>query len=128
MFKKKLLIIFFIFFSNYCYALSNQEVRQAIQDWINSQEYPQEMDELTIMIDTVTTSRGILYTYQLNLHQDDLIDFRPVFNSIKSTALEALCNNTAMIWYKNNEVEMTYEYLDKDENLITLFKIHSSSC
>ena len=98
MFKKKLLIIFFIFFSNYCYALSNQEVRQAIQDWINSQEYPQEMDELTMMIDTVTTSRGILYTYQLNLHQDDLIDFRPVFNSIKSTALEALCNNPAMIW------------------------------
>ena len=95
MFKKKLLIIFFIFFSNYCYALSNQEVRQAIQDWINSQEYPQEMDELTMMIDTVTTSRGILYTYQLNLHQDDLIDFRPVFNSIKSTALEVLCNNPA---------------------------------
>ena len=73
------------------------------------------MDELTMMIDTVTTSRGILYTYQLNLHQDDLIDFRPVFNSIKSTALEALCNNPAMIWYKNNEVEMTYEYLDKDD-------------
>ena len=84
MFKKKLLIMFFILFSNYCYALSNQEVRQAIQDWINSQEYPQEMDELTMMIDTVTTSRGILYTYQLNLHQDDLIDFRPVFKSIKS--------------------------------------------
>ena len=39
-----------------------------------------------MMIDTVTTSRGILYTYQLNLHQDDLIDFRQVFNSIKSTS------------------------------------------
>ena len=30
MFKKKLLIIFFIFFSNYCYALSNQEVLNSL--------------------------------------------------------------------------------------------------
>ena len=69
-----------------------------------------------------------MYICKLNLHQDVLIDFHPVFNCIKSTALEALCNNPVIIWYKNNEVEMAYDYLDKDEILITLFKTHRSSC
>ena len=48
----------FILFSNYCYGLNNQEIRLAVQDWINSQEYPKEMDELTIIVDIITTSWG----------------------------------------------------------------------
>ena len=86
------------------------------------------MDEITLMIATNVTTRGILYSYQLKLRQDDLEDFRQVFQSIKSAALDALCNNSAMLWYKNNKVEMTYEYYDEDDNIITIFKIHSSSC
>ena len=86
------------------------------------------MDEITLMIDTNVTTRGVLYSYQLKLRQDDLEDFRQVFQSIKSSALDALCNNSAMSWYKKNKVEMTYEYFDRDDNIITIFKIHSSSC
>ena len=126
-FKSSLLILLF-FYANFCYSLSNQEVRDAIQDWIKTQEYPQDMDEITLMIDTNITTRGILYSYQLKLHQDDIEDFRQVFQSIKSSALDALCNNPAMLWYKKNKVEMTYEYYDEDDNIITIFKIHSSLC
>ena len=126
-FKSSLLIVL-LFYANFCYSLSNQEVRDAIQDWIKTQEYPQDMDEITLMIDTNITTRGILYSYQLKLHQDDIEDFRQVFQSIKSSALDALCNNPAMLWYKKNKVEMTYEYYDEDENIITIFKIHSSLC
>ena len=127
-FFKSSLLILLIFYANFCYSLSNQEVRDAIQDWIKTQEYPQNMDEITLMIDTNITTRGILYSYQLKLHQDDIEDFRQVFQSIKSSALDALCNNPAMLWYKKNKVEMTYEYFDKDDNIITIFKIHSSLC
>ena len=125
---KSSLLIFLIFYAKISYSLSNQEVRNSIQDWIKTQEYPQYMDEITLMIDTNITTRGILYSYQLKLKQDDLEDFRQVFQSIKSSALDALCNNSAMSWYKKNKVEMTYEYFDKDDNIITIFKIHSSSC
>ncbi len=127
-FIKSSLLILLTFYAKFSYSLSNQEVRNAIQDWIKTQEYPQDMDEITLMIDTNVTTRGVLYSYQLKLRQDDLEDFRQVFQSIKSSALDALCNNSAMSWYKKNKVEMTYEYFDKDDNIITIFKIHSSSC
>ena len=125
---KSSLLIFLIFYAKNSYSLSNQEVRNSIQDWIKTQEYPQYMDEITLMIDTNVTTRGILYSYQLKLKQDDLEDFRQVFQSIKSSALDALCNNSALLWYKENKVEMTYEYYDEEDNIITIFKIHSSSC
>ena len=128
LFLKSVLLIFLLFYANFSYSLSNQEVRNAIQDWIKTQEFPQDMDEMTLMIDTNVTTRGILYSYQLKLRQDDLEDFQQVFKSIKSSALDALCNNPAMLWYKNNKVEMTYEYFDEDDDVITIFKIHSSSC
>ena len=127
-FIKSSLLILLTFYAKFSYSLSNQEVRNAIQDWIKTQEYPQDMDEITLMIDTNVTTRGVLYSYQLKLRQDDLEDFRQVFQSIKSSALDALCNNSAMSWYKKNKVEMTYEYYDEDDNIITIFKIHSSSC
>ena len=125
---KSSLLIFLIFYAKISYSLSNQEVRNSIQDWIKTQEYPQYMDEITLMIDTNVTTRGVLYSYQLKLRQDDLEDFRQVFQSIKSSALDALCNNSALLWYKENKVEMTYEYYDEEDNIITIFKIHSSSC
>ena len=128
LFLKSVLLIFLLFYANFSYSLSNQEVRNAIQDWIKTQEFPQDMDELTLLIDTNVSARGILYSYQLKLKQDELEDFRQVFKSIKSSALDALCNSPTLLWYKNNKVEMTYEYYDKDDNIITIFKIHSSSC
>ena len=127
-FFKSSLLILLTFYAKFSYSLSNQEVRNAIQDWIKTQEYPQDMDEITLMIDTNVTTRGVLYSYQLKLRQDDLEDFRQVFQSIKSSALDALCNNSALLWYKENKVEMTYEYYDEEDNIITIFKIHSSLC
>ena len=127
-FIKSSLLILLTFYAKFSYSLSNQEVRNAIKNWIKTQEYPQDMDEITLMIDTNVTTRGILYSYQLKLSQDNLEDFRNVFQSIKSSALDALCNNPAMLWYKKNKVEMTYEYYDEDDNIITIFKIHSSLC
>ncbi len=128
LFLKFSFLILLLFYATISYSLSNQEVRNAIKNWIKTQEYPQDMDEITLMIDTNVTTRGILYSYQLKLSQDNLEDFRNVFQSIKSSALDALCNNPAMLWYKKNKVEMTYEYYDEDDNIITIFKIHSSLC
>ena len=69
LFLKSSLLIFILCYANFSYSLSNQEVRNAIKHWINTQEYPQDMDEITLMIDTNVTTRGILYSYQLKLGQ-----------------------------------------------------------
>lgn len=127
-FKLLFTIIFFLLGSS-ANALSNSEVRNAIQSWIDSQKFPQDMgDELTIMVGVRTTTRGILYNYRIKSDQDDLGNVHQIFDSIESMALKGLCTNPAMAWYKNNEVEMSYRYMDKNKNVITIFKIHASDC
>ena len=127
-FKLLFTIIFFLLGSS-ANALSNSEVRNAIQSWIDSQKFPQDMgDELTIMVGVRTTTRGILYNYRIKSDQDDLGNVLQIFDSIESISLKGLCTNPGMAWYKNNEVEMSYRYMDKNKNVITIFKIHASDC
>ena len=126
--KKSLLLCIFVFFANFCYGLSNSEVRQEIQKFVDTMEFPQVVDDLTLMVDVKTTTRGILYKYEIKAAQDDLKNLFQLFDNIKSSSLDNLCKNPVMVWYKNNEVEMIYEYMDINKNFITVFKIHSSSC
>ena len=126
---KILSTLIFLLLGGAANALSNSEVRNAIQEWISTQEFPQDMgDELTILVGSRPTTRGILYNYKLKLDQDDLKNVSQVFDSIEINALKGLCTNPAMAWYKNNEVEMTYRYMDEKKNVITIFKIHVSDC
>ena len=126
---KLLFTIIFLLLGSSANALSNSEVRNAIQDWINTQKFPQDLgDELTIMVGSRTTTRGILYNYKLKLDQDDLENFHQIFDSIENMTLKGLCTNPAMAWYKNNEVEMTYRYMDNNKNVMTIFKVHASDC
>ena len=40
-------------------------------------------------------------------------------------AINGLCENS-IVWYKENQVEMIYTYMDENDQLVTIFKIHSS--
>ena len=51
-----------------------------------------------------------------------------VFDDIKMQAINSLCEGSALNWYKENQVEMIYTYMDENDNLVTIFKIHSSKC
>ena len=51
-----------------------------------------------------------------------------VFDDIKMKAINSLCEGPALNWYKENQVEMIYTYMDEKDNLVTIFKIHSSKC
>ena len=47
---------------------------------------------------------------------------------LKIKAINSLCEGPALNWYKENQVEMIYTYMDENDNLVTIFKIHSSKC
>ncbi len=58
---KILSTIIFLLLGGAANALSKIEVRNAIQEWISTQEFPQDMgDELTILVGSRPTTRGIL--------------------------------------------------------------------
>ena len=108
------------------FALSNTEVRSNIQSFIDTQEFPQKIDTVTTLLRMETTTRGIAYTYQLSMSQDQFSI--AALNGIKLNNITNLCTNSVMNWYKSNDIEMIYYYFDNMGELISLFKVNSSDC
>ena len=109
-------------------ALTNDEVRKEIQSWIDTQTFPQDIDADTVLIGIQVSTRGIVYNYKLKLPGDEISNFLKVFDNIKMGAINGLRELPALNWYKENQVEMIYTYMDENDNLVTTFKIHSSKC
>ena len=105
--------------------LSNDEVSQAIQQYINAQEVPLKIDQVTTLQSVEEFGiRGIQYNYQLNLTVNDLggeVGLKNVNKTLTSQNLNVYCDNPTLLWYKDNVVEMVWKYRDK--NNLDLFKI-----
>lgn len=105
--------------------LSNDAVSQAIQQYINAQEVPLKIDQVTTLQSVEEFGiRGIQYNYQLNLTVNDLggeVELKNVNKTLKSQNLNVYCDNPTLLWYKDNVVEMVWKYRDK--NNLDLFKI-----
>ena len=99
--------------ANPLFAYSDAEVRNEIQAYINTATLPQKIDDITQVNEILTSSRGIVYLYEINM---------------KKIAISTLCTNPALVWYKNNNVNMSYIYFDNKEDIISLFKINSKNC
>ena len=125
---KWLFVFLLILFGTKISALTNDEVRTEIQSWIDTQTFPQDIDANTVLIGIQVSTRGIVYNYKLKLPGDEISNFLQVFDNIKMGAINGLCELPALNWYKENQVEMIYTYMDENDNLVTTFKIHSSKC
>ena len=105
--------------------LSNDAVSQAIQQYINAQEVPLKIDQVTTLQSVEEFGiRGIQYNYQLNLTVSDLggeVGLKNVNKTLTSQNLNVYCDNPTLLWYKDNVVEMVWKYRDK--NNLDLFKI-----
>ena len=105
--------------------LSNDAVSQAIQQYINAQEVPLKIDQVTTLQSVEEFGiRGIQYNYQLNLTVNDLggeVGLKNVNKTLTSQNLNVYCDNPTLLWYKDNVVEMVWKYRDK--NNLDLFKI-----
>ena len=125
---KSFFVFLLILFGTKISALTNDEVRTEIQSWIDTQTFPQDIDANTVLIGIQVSTRGIVYNYKLKLPGDEISNFLQVFDNIKMGAINGLCELPALNWYKENQVEMIYTYMDENDNLVTTFKIHSSKC
>ena len=125
---KSFFVLRWILFGTKISALTNDEVRTEIQSWIDTQTFPQDIDADTVLIGIQVSTRGIVYNYKLKLPGDEISNFLKVFDNIKMGAINGLCDLPEMNWYKENQVEMIYTYMDENDNLVTIFKIHSSKC
>ena len=121
-------VFLIILFGTKISALTNDEVRTEIQSWIDTQTFPQDIDADTVLIGIQVSTRGIVYNYKLKLPGDEISNFLQVFDNIEMGAINGLCELPALNWYKENQVEMIYTYMDENDNLVTTFKIHSSKC
>ena len=119
-----------VMFSVVSYAETNVEIRNAIQaEVINPSVFPQDLgDGVTVLSNITTSTRGIVYIYNLKLDQDQLPNLSALSSQLYKQNLNMLCTNDAMNWYNNNNVEMSYIYYDQSDNLVTLFKISSIDC
>ena len=125
---KSFFVFLLILFGTKIFALTNNEVRTEIQNWIDTQTFPQDIDANSVLIGIQVSTRGIVYNYKLKLPGDEISNFLQVFDNIKMGAINGLCELPALNWYKENQVEMIYTYMDENDNLVTTFKIHSSKC
>ena len=125
---KSFFVLLLILFGTKISSLTNDEVRTEIQSWIDTQTFPQDIDANTVLIGIQVSTRGIVYNYKLKLPGDEISNFLQVFDNIKMGAINGLCELPELNWYKENQVEMIYTYMDENDNLVTTFKIHSSKC
>ena len=119
-----------LMFSVVAYAETNVEIRNAIQaEVINPAVFPQDLgDGVTVLSNITTSTRGIVYIYNLRLDQDQLPNLSALSSQLYKQNLNMLCTNASMNWYNNNNVEKSYIYYDQSDNLVTLFKISSIDC
>ena len=111
------------------FSLSNVEVRNAIQAYIDTQNFPQDLGGgVTSLSGLSTSTRGIVYNYDLSLNQDALPGLSNIMSTLYKTNLNNLCTNQALFWYKTNDIEMSYVYYDDSGNLVSLFSISSLNC
>jgi CHASE3 domain sensor protein len=124
--NKMILGFLIILVASPVFALSNAELRSTLQSVIDFQKFPQQVDELTTLVAMETTTRGIAYTYQLSMLQDEF----PLasMNILKLQTIKTLCTQPAMTLYKSNDVEIINYYFDSMGELISLFKVTSSDC
>lgn len=109
--------------------LSNDGVQEQIRAAMSSFKLPQQVDEITqvIAVDTLPV-RGIQYTYQVDAEGGNASENEQAFLAIKGVAVQNLCSESQMIWYKQNFVDMEYIYLDRNGNEWYRFRINSNDC
>ena len=125
---KKIFLPAILLFSFQTFALTNAEVRDAIEYQMGSVTLPMQVDQATKMTDVYVSTRGIVYEYDISIDQDALGDISTTLTNIKNGSVQMYCNNDAMAFYKSNNVDAFYIYYDVSGNLVGLFRVSNFDC
>ena len=126
---KKIFLPTLLLFSFQSFALTNAEIRNAIQtEVVDLMTLPMQVDQSTKMTDVFVSTRGIVYSYDISIDQDALGDISTILTNIKNNSVQMYCNNDAMAFYKSNNVDAFYIYYDESENLVGFFRVSNFDC
>ena len=126
---KKIFLPTLLLFSFQSFALTNAEIRNAIQtEVVDLMTVPMQVDQATKMTDVYVSTRGIVYEYDISIDQDALGDISTTLTNIKNGSVQMYCNNDAMAFYKSNNVDAFYIYYDESENLVGFFRVSNFDC
>ena len=127
--KKIFLFLFLSIYVMQAFALSNQQVRSELHAVEKIFNLPMQIDAATqITSVSVYGARGFMYTYKLLMSENDLPNIWLDRSQLKHTVLNNLCTNEAMYWYKDNNIDLIYQYLDEDNDPLMIFSINSTGC
>ena len=126
---KKIFLPTLLLFSFQSFALTNAEIRNAIQtEVVDLMTVPMQVDQASKMTDVYVSTRGIVYEYDISIDQDALGDISTTLTNIKNGSVQMYCNNDAMAFYKSNNVDAFYIYYDVSGNLVGLFRVSNFDC
>ncbi len=113
--------------------LSNEEVQRTIQSFIDSTDMPIKIDsKVTLASMNVFGTRGLQYNYIFDADRDMIDNNSQTINismkSMKTLAINTLCNNTLMYWYKENSVSLRYVYYDNTGVKFHAFTVNRNDC
>lgn len=113
--------------------LSNEQVRRELESVIRSTDMPIKGDSLTTLVSMETFGRrGLQYNFFVNASKNDIDkNMRAIsitINTVKNGAIENLCQNPLMIWYKENIVGLRYTYHTKAGERFAAFTITTNDC
>ena len=125
---KKIFLPAILLFSFQTFALTNAEVRDAVEYQVGSVTLPMQVDQATKMTDVYASTRGIVYEYSISIDQDALGNITNTLTAIKTNSVQMYCNNDAMSWYKTNNVDAFYVYYDVSDNMVGMFRVSNIDC
>ena len=100
---KKIILPTLLLFSFQSFALTNAEIRNAIQtEVVDLMTVPMQVDQATKMTDVYVSTRGIVYEYDISIDQDALGDVSTTLTTINNGRVQMYCHNDAMKFYNSN--------------------------
>lgn len=135
MIKASLITIFLIFFSSTSFALTDEEIRNEInEEFADRSDLPLRMDEDTLLIDgEIIAYRTFSFTYRIETNDKKLKnriknEIWTVRNNHEKVLQELYCEEDDWQYYRDNEVDMIHIFKDKYNKIMFMVSTSNSDC
>ena len=126
---RQLIILLVFFTTSIAYAqttLSDAQVREAVNAFIATQSFPQQLDSATSLDAIEASIRGIIYIYTLNFNLNEMDS--NLLSAQGPVLQNQYCSNAQLYWYRDNNASMSYIYYTNDGYVADIFKVSNSGC
>ena len=101
---RQLIILLVFFTTSIAYSqttLSDAQVREAVNAFIATQSFPQQLDSATSLDAIEASIRGIIYIYTLNFNLNEMDS--NLLSAQGPVLQNQYCSNAQLYWYRDNK-------------------------